>query len=125
MSVTDEEFKELRDAVRDLASHVAAALDELEAGIEVAAKGNASTDVLATMQATVKRTNSHIADVRVRLQGHTYDQSSLHGLTDTGRCEHRRARQVAFRAGYQPAAGTRGTTVDPGHWEGSVRHGSC
>jgi hypothetical protein len=69
MSVTDAEFKELRDAVRDLASHVAAALDELEAGIEAAAKGNASEDVLATMQAAVTRTNSHIADVRVRLEG--------------------------------------------------------
>ncbi|HVB05976.1 MAG TPA: hypothetical protein VNF07_07020 [Acidimicrobiales bacterium] len=68
MSVTDEEFKELKDAVRDLASHVAAALDELEAGIEAAATGDAATDALSAMQAAVKRTNSHIADVRVRLE---------------------------------------------------------
>jgi hypothetical protein len=71
MTVTDEEFKELKDAVRDLASHVAAALDEIEAGIETVATGHAATSALSTLHAEIQRTNSHIADVRIRLQGHS------------------------------------------------------
>lgn len=67
--MTDEDFTQLKDAVRDLASHVSAALDALDAGLAAAAEGQTQQSVLLGIRAGVQRTNSHIADVRKRLEG--------------------------------------------------------
>ena len=69
MSVTDEEFKQLKDAIRDLASHVSAALDAVDAGLAALAVGQEQSNVLSNIRSGIQRTNSHIADVRLRLQG--------------------------------------------------------
>jgi hypothetical protein len=63
MAVTDEEFKQLRDAVRDLASHLAAALDEIDAALAGGTDGD-----LSSIRAGIQRTKSHIARVRVTLE---------------------------------------------------------
>ena len=68
MAVTDEEFKQLKDALGDLASHVMAVLDMLEEGLAAAATGDAGADALAAVRTRIQRNKSHIADVHGRIQ---------------------------------------------------------
>lgn len=68
MAISEEQFKQLKDAVRDLASHVSAALDEINAGLAAVADGNIQPENLSKIRSGLERTNSHIADVRLRLQ---------------------------------------------------------
>jgi hypothetical protein len=68
MTVTDDEFKQLKDLVSDLASHIMAVLDMLEEGLAAAALGNAGAESLSNVHARIQRNKSHIADVHDKVQ---------------------------------------------------------
>ena len=69
VTMTDEDFMQLKDAVRDLASHVSAAFNALDEGLATVAEGQTQPNLLLGIRARIQRTNSHVADVRKRLEG--------------------------------------------------------
>ena len=68
MAVTDEEFKQLKDAVSDLTSHLVAVLDHVDEALAAVSESQAGTSAFPTARAAIQRTKSHIVDVRMRMQ---------------------------------------------------------